>query len=874
MKNCIGNAMCRRLKFAIILAIGIFGLASCADENPYDEKEPEWLGGSIYEYLKSDGHFTNFVHLIDDLNYAEVLKLTGSKTLFVANDSAFNEFYKNNEWGVTGYDQLTESQKKQLLNYSLINNTFTSDMFSNYNSGDLLYEGTAMRRQTALENIDMVHFVKPEDVPDGERWAYYKDKGIYVINDFTVFSSNKTIPMAFISQYLMDSYGITDEDFSYLTNGATRSKNDWYLFDNKVVKRDVRCKNGYIHVLNKVLVPRMNMAEYINKCPDTKIFSRLLERFSVPVYDATSTMAYKLLHPEFTDSIFSKSYFSSGAQSFTYMINGVAQPNLPYNPGWNSYRSITGALQADMACIFVPTDKAMNDYLNGDGVGAILKDRFGSWENMPTNIILPFLKRHMRPSLIESVPSKFSKMVDGENYPMPVQKGHIDIGKSYMGVNGQVFVSNSVYPPVDYISVYSPVLMSANSKIMNWAINISQSSVDGTMFAFYKLYLNSLVSKYSLFVPTDEFFDKYIDPIAYGQNVQGVLKYVFDTKSSSVKAYVYRYDKINDVITDDTPIDSITSPDFLKNRLWDLLDSHIVIGDVDDRSIATGSKGSKYFITKANDIIRVEGSGSSLTVQGGGDIANGNTISTTRFFNQSLSGGNGKTYFLNHPIQPALRSVYKVLSETPEFSKFYELLSGVPQGSIFVDQGVDKRVKFFSTFRYTIYVPTNDAVQLAIDTHRIKTWDEINAITNTTEKNAEIDKMVRMLKYHFQDNAVFADQVLDQRFQSSTIKTDNVSTYWNTAKTKYFKIGVKGDGSTLHLTADTWDGAAHCTANVVDDNNFRNIIVKDYIFSNLPSKYKNVDKTGSTSGANFNTSTITSSASAVIHQIDNVLTIE
>jgi len=75
------------------LVTGSFLLASC-NENPLEVNEPQWLGASIYNYLKTDGHYTNYVKLIDDLNYAEVLAKTGSKTLFVANDSAFNEFYK------------------------------------------------------------------------------------------------------------------------------------------------------------------------------------------------------------------------------------------------------------------------------------------------------------------------------------------------------------------------------------------------------------------------------------------------------------------------------------------------------------------------------------------------------------------------------------------------------------------------------------------------------------------------------------------------------------------------------------------------------------------------------------------------------------
>jgi uncharacterized surface protein with fasciclin (FAS1) repeats len=863
MKNYLEKAFRRHLKMLMLFALVVSVLSSCNDIYQLDNSEPEFLGGSIYEYLNNDGHYKNYVQLIKDLNYDDVLNRTGSKTLFASSDSAFTQFFKSNDWNVHSYEQLTQAQKKLLFNYSIVNNPYTMGMYSNYNYGGVLTEGSAMRRQTTLENIDSVCFEKPEYIPYGPRWDYYKSRGMYMIKDESTISSFTNIPMVYISQNLIDKYGFTDEDFSTLTNGKTRSTGDLFVFDNKVIKPNIRCKNGFIHELDNVLVPHVNMAEYINKNPDTKIFSKLIERFSFHLYDASNTMLYRQLHPTFTDSIFSKSYYSS--TGYTLYINSVAQTDvLPYNPGWNSYQS-GGALQADMAAMFVPSDQAMTDYFNS-GIGEILKSRFGSWENVPDNIIVPFLKRHMRTSLIESVPSKFSKMVDGENYRLPVEKSHIE--KTYMGVNGEVFVTNTIYPPVDYISVYSPVLMSSNSKIMNWAINISQLSVDNTPFAFYKLYLNSLEVKrfggYSLFVPTDDYFSKYVDPIAYGQDIQGVLKYWINTKTSAVNATVYKYDKKTGVVGDS--VDVITSASFLQNRLWSLLDSHIVIGDVE-------ATGSQYAITKANDIIRISGAGSSLSVQGGEDIANNTKANTTKLFRQY----NGTTYFIDKPIEPALRSVYKVLSDTPEFSMFSDLLKGVPQdyvSQIFTQQGIDYRVKFFNAYRYTIYVPTNDAILAAIAAHRIKTWDEINAITDVTLKTAAIEKMVRMLKYHFQDNAVFADQTINDKFQSSTIKTDNVATHWNTAKTKYYKIGVVGDGSTLHLTADTQQGAAACVANVTTDNNFRNIIVKDYIFAALPSKYKNVDGTGNISGTAFNTSTIISSASAVIHQIDNVLTIE
>jgi len=851
MKNYFEKAFYRLDRLLIILVIGITLSVSCTDDYLYDNKEPEWLGSSIYEYLKTDGHYTNYIKLIDDLNYTDVLSLTGSKTLFVAKDSAFVEFFKNNQWGVTSYDQLTLAQKKLLLNFSMINNAYILETLANYYDGTF-NEGTAMRRETALSPLDSIPFDIDNEVPTSSYWNYYQTKGIHIMKD------NTARAVVYFTQSFINKYSFTDEDFSILTGGSTRVRNDVHLFNIKVIERDITCKNGYIHVLQSVLIPPENMAQYIQDNADTKIFSKLLDRFCAPYYDAKFTATYKALHPEFMDSIFTKRYFATNG-GMRNLPSGANAPNLlAFDPGWNTYQS--SSLKADMAAMFVPTDEAMTNYFNS-GVGAILKTRFGTWENIPDAIILPFIKRHMRNSLIESVPSRFNKMVDSENYRLPVEKNQIE--KSYSGVNGEVYLTNAVYPPVDYISVYSPVLLSANTRIMDWAINISETN-SGTTFAFYKLYLNSLVSKYSLFVPTDEFFKNYVDPIAYGQEVQGVLKYSYDTKTSAVKAYVYKYNKTSGVI-DETPVDSIKSLSFIQNRLWSILDSHIVVGSVET--------GEDYFITKANDIIKVNGSGFSMNVQGGEDITNNTRSEVTNVFNQY----NGTTYFLDKPISPSLKSVYKVLSETPQFSGFFNLLNSVPDTclvQIFAQQGVDYRIKFFNAFRYTVYVPTNEAIQNAIANNSIKSWETIFNMSNQAERSLEISRMLRFLKYHFQDNAVFYGQNVNNQFLSSTLKTDNTETLWGTAKNKYLKIGVVGTGGSLTLTTDTKKGSPLRTARVVTESGLYNLIVKDYVFAKIPTLYKNVDGTGSASGSLFNTSGITTSASAVIHQIDNVLTFE
>jgi uncharacterized surface protein with fasciclin (FAS1) repeats len=851
MKKYFQKTRIKLLGYLIFFAVGMSLFVACKDDYRYDNTLPEWLGESLYDYLKADGNFTYTLKLIDDLNYTDVLKRTGSKTLFVANDSAFNLFFQNNVWNVSSYDKLSQSQKMLLMKYSMLDNAFLIETLSSYFGNGVLNEGGAMRRLTANSPLDSLGFAVGDRLPAGSHWNYYRYRGLFLLNDAT------PSPIVFFLQPFLSRNEITNDDVRMIAGLENRQTNDAHVFNCKIVKRDIVCSNGYLNVLDKVLVPPGNMAQYVSTNSQTTIFAKLLNRFSAPYFEPSVTAQMRALYPQFTDSIFEKKYFATNGGR-VFLPNGTRAPHLlTFDPGWNSY-SATGSIQADMAAMFVPTDQAMTDYFNS-GIGRLLKDRFGYWDSIPDGIVLPFVKRHMRTSLIESVPSKFSKMVDDENFSLPVLASHIE--GSHTAVNGQVYMTNEVYPPVDYISVYSPVLLSDNTQIMDWVIKYNtETARDGTPFAFYKLYLNSLTSNYTLFIPTDEYFDKYIDPIAYGQDVKAALKFWYNKETQAVNATIYKYNPTSDTVEDSIGV--ITSAAFITNRLHNMLDNHIVNGSVEN--------GDGYYVTRSNDIIKVTGSGSAMKIQGGGDLVNNSVanVQDSYVFRQA----NGSTYFIDKPLQPALKSAYKVLSETPQFARFFELLEGVPDTSvsqIFIQQGIDNRINFFNTYRYTIYVPTNEAIQAALDNGIITPWSTIYAITNNVEKSQAIAKMIRFLRYHFQDNAVFFGQSVNSQFQSATIKQNDLVTHWRTARNKYYKIGIVGSAQSMTLTTET-----NKTANVDTSNELYNLVVKDYIFNRKPSEFRNVDGSGNLTGQLFTNSSITSSASAVIHQIDNVLTFE
>lgn len=852
MKKGIWKPLFKQILMMSSLLIVSIWFVSCKDEYVYDDKEPEWLGASIYDYLKSEGDFTTFIKLIEETGFTEVLAKTGSKTLFVADDAAFDRFFNNNDWGVSSYSELTQTQKNLILKFSMIDNAYLMETLANYFNGELQL-GVAIRRSTSISPIDTIPFMIGDELPENPWWNRFQDNGVHVLKN------SSSWPIVHFLQSTLSNVGVSNEDFALIT-GVERENNDAHIFSSKVIERDIVCKNGYVHKLEEVLLPPVNIAEHLRQDSETSIFSKLLERFSAPYYDGEQTMEYNLNNPENTiDSIFEKRFFYESAQTGqgqTFYPNGQSVQDeflLPFDPEDNSYvPGIAGAaLQSDMAAVFAPSDVALTNYFENEE-GTILKDRYGTWDNVPDDIIALFLKRHMRESFIESVPSRFDKLKDSENSRIPITKDDVIPNSSYVGLNGVIYKTSKVYPPDDYVSVYAPVLFGDQTTVFNWAVREND----------FRLYLNSLVSTYSFFVPTDEYFKDYIDPIAYAKDVKAALKYWYNTETSTVNATVYSYDPVTNTVGDS--LDVITNSGFLSDRLLDLLDTHIVIGDVET--------GSSYFLTKGGSSLKIQGTGVNLKVQGGHDVA-------TNVFANVIPDGvyhqqNGKTYLIDKPIQTPLKSVYGILSDSteyPQFNKFFKLLDGFTgsRNEIFLRRsnyyGMDFSVKFFNTFNYTVYVPTTEAIDKAIDEGVIMGWEQIDTISDPSTRNAEVIKLERFCRYHFQDNSVFiSGEPVDRLYQTATIKLDDEQTNFGTYKDKYYRIRVEGDGSNLNLSTEYYG-----EANVITTGDSYNIMTRDYIFSDNPQSYEEID--GSGTGSPFTSSSITTSSTAVIHQIDNVL---
>lgn len=918
----------KRLIFCISLSVtGL--LFSCVEKNALVDEDsmPSWLGSSIYGELENPqgkglltGTFNTYLRLVNDLGYAETLNRTGSKTVLPANDEAFERFFAGNEWGVTKYEDLSLSQKKLLLYSSMLDNALLTNMLSNVPSDNGVAPGRALKHASSLSVIDTVTtypFLSAlAAYPNNSNWTQFKT-GVSVVCDATT-------PMLvhFTPEYMLNNNITTGgdrSDFSILV-GGDYEEGDSYIFRNKIISSNVTCQNGYIHQVKDVIVPPGNMAQLMKKSSDLKLISRLFDRFAVPVYNAAVTNTYhdwydaerqvghdmsRYANP---DSIYEVRYISEISQNNQqFNNNGKSKDLLTLDPGWNAYYSTNASASLnDMAAMFVPNDEVLTDYfVRGEGKSII--ERYGKLPNTEENIVsniddidqsvvAKLLSNMMQVSFANSVPSQFEKIVDYESGDFmeltldQVAKssdGNYDVR---MASNGVIYVMNRVLSPNSYVAVSAPTLFNADMNIIKWMIEnrvMNGGSVNPYSLGLdFYAYLLAMRANYALFLPTDDAFDFfYVDPATLNHDQPTAVHYYVNGNEQEpiLSASRWAYDPATNQITDSLEFMPFAgNMDVVKSQLADLMNYCTVV-------LKNGETlgSNNYYKTKHGGEVLVAGSVANDfvggTVKSGGQIDNGLTPATiTRAYTQQ----NGHAYAINRLIQGPMQSVYKVLSTTPQFSRFFEICEGLGdeallrwalgysssdnltddqqrelnQYRVFTDKVekpncLDYNVRFFNMYNYTVYVPNNDAIQEAEYNHGLPNWQEMMTIYEQDQRydlnDPSSQRLVRnmlnafraFVRYHFQNTSVYAD---------NSVESMNYTTFLLNQQDINMELQVSGGNGKINVT----DASGDTKVIDVNDGSKVNIMTRDFEFDAESTEASRA---------------ISSSSFAVIHELSSPL---
>ena len=834
--------------FSSVLMLCLLALcAGCDKDELYDE--PSWLGNSIYERLAEDGNFTTTLRLIDDLGQKEVLSQTGSKTLFVADDAVYNAFFSRNDWGVKGYDDLTAAQKKLLLNSAMVNNAYLVELLSNV-SGNPPLQGQCMRRETASSVFDSISRTYPAQMPNTPFWQKYKDhtEGIVLLRD------NTAKPMIHFLPVFMRHNNITDADLSILTNGASQSTKDSWVNGKKLVETDITCKNGYIQKVDGLATAAENMAEIIHNHADMSRFAQLLDRFCAPYYDDAATKEYNRLYNN-EDSVFTLKYFSStsnlssfggstGGELTTDSDGNVVDAYLSFDPGWSQYMYTNTAgrdLHYDAGALLVPNNEALDYWWNHDG--KVLQDMYGAWETVPMKVLVKMLDINLIRSFTETVPSKFKNIVDNTTkVPIGITTANVD--SCFMGCNGVVYLLNKVFTPASYSSVSFPALVNEQTmNVLYWAIETLE----------FEPYLNSMDSYYSFIIPTNDAMLHYIDPCTYGSSTSVLYEFFYDIDTKTVKAHRYNYDLTNrQIIEGGTPLTDASSSQ-VQNRLRDLLDNLIIIGNIED--------GHTYYRTKGGSVIKVEHAGQEgvMTIAGGYQIEEQLPITVETIYDQTRSG-NGKSYIVDSSMPlTSRRSLYSILNGRDNCTRFFDLLlnGGAANTLLKARMGgytcADYNCSLFDAYNYTVYVPTDASIQKLHDDGILPDWSDYENLTAeqfggdaALLKKAQTivaNRILNFLKSHIQDNSVFigGEPTVNVKYETSTL---------NPLNNRFFSVTINANDDELTIV----DQLQNHRSVVKGDN--CNLIGREYWIQSVN---------------NINSIQLYNASDVVVHQIDGPL---
>lgn len=861
---------------ALFFAGGLF--VSCEDE--LLTGTPSWLGSSIYEELEKRGNET-MLRLINDedvspvgtdgqTDYARTLSLTGSRTLFAANDSAFVRFFKNNAWGVRSYEELSPSQKKMLLNSATVNSAYLIElMSSNASTGSTdPTPGTVMRRASLLSLYDTVPLLKAADMPDNEYWSYYRSK--YANGGMAVFRDNNTAPMVHFLPAYMANKMITDDDLAFLTNGACRSTAESYINGQRLTERDITCQNGYIQVVENVMAPLTNMAEVIRNDPELSTFSKMLDRFAVPRADngLTNTLRGNNTIGE-GDTAFVWRYLNNGFETneavnntlLEYPENITHNTNevLSYDPGWNTYANGSGGtpMEEDMAVIIAPTDDAFKRYFEGGGKALI--DRYREVDSIPNHIIVNMLDNFMKYSLVATVPSKFSSVMNSAQLEMGLTVGEpggtTGIGSCLMANNGVVYKSNEVYNIPEYQSVSFPASLDDNIRIMRHFIE----------WVDYQAYLNSMESEFMFILPTDEALKNYVDPVDYCKPQATITEFYYDDSPSAGdnptgnppvlnRIKCRRYNATRNPDGTLTRGEEITNPfggtgsyshssmsDYVQNRLKDVLENSIIVRD---KSVTT-TENKSVWVTKGGCPVILEGGGNNIRItipyrkeiadQEGGTPREMKVREKEGYYNMGNNpNGNGQTFIVDdEPVMTASKSVPTLLKELAEKNEAYrefsemvehndslvsELYNIMGSGSSSTTQSpraISNGTTFniMENYNYTVYVPPTSEIQKLYDNDLLPDWRDVEAL------NEEIDGMqdeVEILKAEARRDSMYKliNNFIRYHIQNSAVYMSAPATS-GSYETSYIN---GGRFSTLTVTTNGGEGAGSITL-VCNDNN-------------------------------------------------------
>lgn len=804
-------------------------------------------GSTLYDNLQALGNYTTYLRLIDSfagIQRAFKNELTDDErkyvfcddtlTVFAPNDEAFARFFAHNAWtdeqgnAISSYEQLSHGQKLSLISMSYIPGFVTANSLhasENVNGYLRLYAWGA----AGQFNLEPYKHTGGTDIntfsPDAnsgkidytKELNQHKEDGVWIGYGTVGDNDNTGVAFAYRGGTMIwnDDYwqykGLSHDDLAFIGAADTEGSEHIKIGNAHITQPNQRCKNGYLHLVDEVVVPQPNLmcalaqARWGGKC---SLASSLVQRFNYLKYD-----------PDYT--YYDEQILNDGDSAMTVR---------------NSLLDRVSTTTTQTPAIILPTDEALKAFLlasdNPLWQFGINKDNYYTMlMSLPREVLQSFVKEWFRTSFTDVLPSRYSNMRSAKGHQLfagvaTPEAYKLAVQQVIHAVDGIIVVVEAVPNAEDLRNELTFVKLAG--QVAGAALTANDRYEYNTNAApFSTDYQREMHNKsFTMFVPADAGLKQYglVDPISMASNNRTSWRYWSLTPQSisyngdgqiavAAKAYRYDYNKVRNTETD-RPLSAMYSSNANENcangnygpikrqLLTDMLDQHIVLQDVNS---LLNTQRHWYLSRSGMPIYMKEHTNTNIVVNGGMQIdLNEKDVADKHDCTLQLVGQNdtGTSVFIDRPMQPTTQNVYQRIQSNDAFSTFFEYAEALNNAytlknmlfgneasealsrkyTIFADRsGSYARygnantmlVNFFHNFNYTIFVPTNEGMQKAVEAG-LPTIESIEQfVEKSSDDNGQLpdDKreqaqamyftLLNFLKYHFCDKSYFLEPDLE-----------------------------------------------------------------------------------------------------------------
>ena len=724
----------------LLCLIVAFSFIQCNDTKDDYFKRPEWLASSIYEVLKSEGHFKLYLQCVDKTKYSNVLKGAGLYTVFAPNDDAFTLWLQDKSFA--SVNEIPDETVENIVAYSIVYSKWPfSRLAYRLESGQYGTYPEALKRQT-------VHYSLPyQDDEYNGNWVF----------DETVRGSISYSSSDYQLNLLQQNYKylpIYTNDYFSLKHLSSEDYNTFYpdaeftgsnVQDGTILYADILAENGIIHEVSRVNEPLKNIEQLLKTNPLCNSYYSLLNHktalggYAFKEYVNSFDISNKLLET------FQKTL---PLENISDLYIKTFPRNMGFSPVVENIWGESGSKDTEISgnTLFVPENSALNQYINDK----ILK-YYTSIDDVPATVIYTLINTHMANALIW--PSYYAESFNSTGeYINGVGRTGNDFKNA--GVTGNLMASNGFIYQINHViksryfeTVYSEIYLNPTRTLVNTAYSTILRE------ELMRSPLNGYISeRWSLLNISDEL----LADDGFG------------------------YDNLNVAFTHS---ESGNISNGLNTRLQRLIRSHIFPGIqndeidcvVDDFSTFSPFSGTTvydgwgFLVNYYGDMIRFKDS----QLQAAGNIEDGTFVTVKK---QTDEFNNGYVFGLDKLLQYSPRVTKSGTKEAFEDYPLWTYLDRArtenPNVSDFVNY-VEKCMKKLDSNEldgvkpelfYTVLMPSNSAMTNARNTGHIPSIDYLSG-----DHPAELAQATMFVNAHFLQGLVFADDGLEYIYPINTM---------------------------------------------------------------------------------------------------------